>query len=229
MTNPMSKLPAHKLRNTFFSGLFFLVPIGITYWILDLLVIKIQGYARPFVEKGVGQFELTSDLVVPEWFITVTSFGLVLIFVFLIGIIANIYLGKQLFEMLDRMLMRLPVIRQIYGGSKQIIEAIQMQRGESFKRVVMLEYPRRGIWVLGFVTNESLKASQDLYQRDLIAVFVPSTPNPTTGFLLYLDPYDVYLVDMNVNEAITLIISAGLVVPKLKKNPPITMGEALEY
>ncbi|MDJ0840905.1 MAG: DUF502 domain-containing protein [Acidobacteriota bacterium] len=213
------------LRKVFFTGIFFLIPIGITWWVLTVLVDKVQGYARPLVEMVVNRFAV--DMVAPDWLMTVVSLALVTIFVILIGWLANFYLGTKVLSLVDNIMLRLPVVRFIYGGTKQIIDAFSVQAAGSFKRVVLLEYPRRNCWVLGFVTNEQVDHSRKLYNRDLIAVFVPSTPNPTTGFLLYLDPFDLYLVDLKVDEAVKLIVSAGMVVPPSGKNPPRTLGEDL--
>ena len=221
----MSDKP-HFLRKWFFTGIFFLIPIAITYWLLSFLIERTQGYARPIVEWALHLF-VSPPTSVPEWVVTTFSLTLVFLFVLLVGWLANFYIGKKILNAIDLLMLRLPFVRSVYGGTKQILEAFSMQRSGSFKKVVLLEYPRRESWVLGFVTNEEVKRSKELYGRELAAVFVPSTPNPTTGFLLYLDPFDLYLVDLDVEGAVKLIVSAGLVLPPDKRNPPITLGEDL--
>ena len=218
----------HKLRKMFFTGIFFLIPIGVTYWILEFLVGKAQGYARPFVESVVHLLAPSVAIKLPNWIFTLVSLVLVIIFILLIGGLANFYFGKKILNFVDQLMLKLPLIRSIYGGAKQIIDAFSIQRGGgSFKKVVLLEYPRRGSWVFGFVTNEHVDEAATLLGRPLAAVFVPSTPNPTTGFLLYLDPFELLLVDLEVEEAVKLIVSAGLVFPRHDKNQPITLGESL--
>lgn len=216
---------SHPIRNTFFTGIFFLVPIAITLWVLDLLVRSTERLAGPYVRAILSALAFET---VPDALVKFISLMTVLGIVFLIGWIANFYVGKQLLRLVDLTMLRLPFIRNIYGGTKQIIEAFSLQNSSSFKKVVMLEYPRRDSWVLGFVTNESLEDASRLFSRKLIGVFVPSTPNPTTGFLLYFDPFELYLLDLDVEEAVKLIVSAGLVIPDTTvKKGAITLGESL--
>lgn len=220
--------PRRSVRKVFFTGLFVLFPIGFTYWLLLFLIRKTQRVARPLVENGLHFIARESSTVVPAWVITLFSVAVVLVFILLIGWLANFYLGKKFFSLLDSTMLKLPVVRNIYGGTKQIIDAFAMQRSPgSFKKVALLEYPRKGCWALGFVTNENLDRSKEIFGREMAAVFLPSTPNPTTGFLLYLDPFDLYLVDLDVEEAVKLIVSAGLVIPPMPKQLPRTLGEEL--
>jgi len=223
----MNEPKPHYLRRTFLTGIFFLIPIGITWWVLNVLVNSVQGLSRPLVEATVHALPISENIVIPDWVITLVSLGLVFLLVLLIGMLANVYLGKRLLSMIDSLLLRLPLIRIIYGGTKQIIEAFQLQRSGAFKKVVQIEYPKKDSWVLGFVTNEHLEDSQKMFETQQVAVFVPSTPNPTTGFLLYLDPHDILVIDLEVEEAVKLIVSAGMVVPPSVKKSPITLAEKL--
>lgn len=208
------------------TGILFLIPIGVTYWFLALLVRKTQGWTRPLVDRLVRQQfgpdqSWIHDLVLPA-----ISILLVILFVMAVGALANFYIGKKVLALVDRLMLQLPIVRGIYGGTKQIIEAFSIQKGaRSFKTVVMLEYPRRECWVLGFLTNEELAESRRVFGQDLVAVFVPSTPNPTTGFLLYLKPDDLFVVDITVEEAVKLIVSAGIVVPPSLKKPPVRLAD----
>ncbi len=226
MTTEDGKRHYH-VKKKMVTGLLILFPIGVTFWLLNLLVVKTQKLTRPLVEQAFNALDLDVSGAFRNGGVSLISFILVVLVVYFIGWLANFYLGKQLLKFVDNLMMRLPVVRNIYGGTKQIIEAFSVQRSASFKKVVLLEYPKKDCWVLGFVTNESLEASQKMFGHSLIAVFVPSTPNPTTGFLLYLNPFDLYLVDLDVEEAVKLIVSAGLVLPKTEKKGPVTMGEHL--
>lgn len=215
------------MRKQFFAGLFFLIPIAVTIWLLDLLIEKTQSYARPLVEHALN-VSFGGRIAVPEMIITTISLILVIAFVMLIGWLGGFYLGKKVLSLVDAVLLRVPFIRSIYGGTKQILDAFSLQRtGGSFKKVVLLEYPRRDSWVLGFVTNEDLTEAQKMFGKPLVGVFVPSTPNPTTGFLLYLEPSDLHILDVDVEEAVKLIVSAGLVVPDRAKKPPITLADMI--
>lgn len=213
----------HYLRNFFFTGLLFLFPIGVTYWVLSLLISKTQSYARPIV---IGIFKQFSNESAPELAITLISLILVLLFVILVGWLTSFYLGKKVLDLIDRLMLRLPVVRSVYGGTKQIIEALSFQRTSgSFKKVVMLQYPKDGVWAIGFITNENLEGAVNLFNKPMVSVFMPSTPNPTTGFLLYYDPRKLWVIDLSVEDAVKLIVSAGLVVPNGIKRRPYQISE----
>jgi len=221
---------AHKKRfhprKMFITGILSLIPLGVTLWLLNFLVSKTNEHAQPIVRDALHL--LDDSFSPPDWVITTISIIVVLAFIMLIGWLANFYFGKKILSLVDSAMLRLPFIRSVYGGVKQIIEAFTFQSASgSFKKVVMFEYPRKGCWALGFVTNESYETARKLYGRDLVAVFMPSTPNPTTGFLLYMDPFELFLIDLKVEEAIKLIVSAGLVAPTLHKNLPVSLGESL--
>ena len=214
----MSETPKYKkyfflMRKKFFTGLFFLFPIVVTVWFLKILIGNTQRLARPFVVKT---FRTTVGMEIPnDWILSLISIVLVVAVILLVGWLTSFYLGKKFLNLVDMLLLKLPFIRSIYGGTKQIIDAFSMQQnGGSFKKVVMLEYPRRNCWVLGFVTNENLQQARKTFGEEFVGVFVPSTPNPTTGFLLYLSPEELYVLDLEIEEAVKLIVSAGLVLPK---------------
>lgn len=228
----MSEAPNYKkyfflVRKKFFTGLFFLFPIVVTVWFLRFLIGNAQQIARPAVVKF---FQTTLGTDIPsDWVISFISVVLVVGVILLVGWLTSFYLGKKFLSMVDMVLLKLPFIRSIYGGTKQIIDAFSMQQnGGSFKKVVMLEYPRRECWVIGFVTNENLQQSRQTFGEELVGVFVPSTPNPTTGFLLYLSPEELYVLDLEIEEAVKLIVSAGLVLPKTMKERPKTLREILK-
>ncbi|MEN8708506.1 MAG: DUF502 domain-containing protein, partial [Paracoccaceae bacterium] len=119
---------------------------------------------------------------------------------------------------------QMPVIRSIYSGLKQIAETVFTQQERSFEQACMIEYPRRGIWAVGFITSEAKGEIQNMMNDDqdkLISVFVPTTPNPTSGFLLFFKESEIHVLDMSVEDAAKLVISAGLVYPQNKPTPAI--------
>lgn len=222
------KSKARHFRKMLFTGLFFLLPIGLTYWILSYLINLAQGISRPIVNQIFRALEIQKGATGVEFIITIVSLSIVLAVIAGVGWLANFYFGKKVLNFVDSIMLRVPVVRSIYGGTKQIIEAFSLQRTSgSFKKVVLLEYPRKDSWVLGFVTNENLVKANNLFGRPLIGVFVPSTPNPTTGFLLYLPAEDLHLIDINVEDAVKLIVSAGLVLPNNDRHPPVTLADDL--
>ena len=111
----------------------------------------------------------------------------------------------------------MPVVRSIYGAIKQIMETVMSTNSDSFREVVLVEYPRKGIWVIGFVTGETKGEVQSLTKDKVINIFVPTTPNPTSGFLLFIPQKDLVYMDMKVEDAVKMVISGGIVTPKIKK------------
>ena len=117
----------------------------------------------------------------------------------------------------ERVLDKMPVVRTIYGAIKQIMETVMSTNSESFREVVLVEYPRKGIWVIGFVTGETKGEVQSLNKNQLINIFIPTTPNPTSGFLLFLPKQDLVYLDMKVEDAVKMVISGGIVTPSQNK------------
>ena len=230
MTENTDAKPSIHWKKMLLTGIFVLFPLAVTVWLLVFLIQKISGmpWVNWFVDQVLQLAGVGKKPGIYDWIVNSVSLFLVLFMVMLIGWLANFYIGKKVLTIVDRVMLRLPFVRGIYGGTKQVIDAFSMQRGSgSFKKVVLLEYPRKESWVLGFVTNENLAKAQSIFGRSLIAVFVPSTPNPTTGFLLYLSPFDLYRVDLEVDEAVKLIVSAGLVLPEKIKKSPTNLGVEL--
>lgn len=189
---------------------------------------KIESWARPFVDQLVSWAVPGESPILFDWLLTIVSILFVFMFIVLVGALANFYIGKKLLQAVDSIMLRLPVVRGIYGGTKQIIEAFSFQQNaRAFKTVVMLEYPKKDCWVLGFVTSDDVGRTQGLFGHAYAAVFVPSTPNPTTGFLLYLEPKELLILDISVEEAIKLIVSAGIVAPPRPRNRPKTLADVL--
>jgi uncharacterized membrane protein len=217
MTDPTESLPpaAHpiriglwaRLRGYFFAGMLVTAPIAITVYVALLLI--------SFVDERV--FSLIPPVYNPETYLpfSVPGIGVVLMLVILtlIGALAAGYLGKLFLRLSDRLLNRMPVIRSIYGVAKQIVETVVSNKSVAFREVVLIEYPRSGIWTIGFLTGRSIEQIGETVGRDLVNVFVPTTPNPTSGFLLFLPESDVYRLNMSVEEGIKLVISAGIVLP----------------
>jgi uncharacterized membrane protein len=137
------------------------------------------------------------------------------------------FLGRFIIRFGENMLNRMPVIRGVYGASKQILETVLQQQSNAFRQAVLVEYPRRGIWAIAFVTGRTEGEVQNLIADDLINIFLPTTPNPTSGFLLFVPKEDMILLDMSVEEAIKMVISGGIVTPPDRrstalKNNPVT-------
>ena len=135
----------------------------------------------------------------------------------IIGALTPGFIGRTLLKAGERVLDKMPVVRTIYGAIKQIMETVMSTNSESFREVVLVEYPRKGIWVIGFVTGETKGEVQSLNKSQLINIFIPTTPNPTSGFLLFIPKEDLVYMDMKVEDAVKMVISGGIVTPPENK------------
>jgi uncharacterized membrane protein len=197
------------LRASFLTGLVVIAPVGLTIWLIWTLFGWVDGFVLPLVP----------DRFNPEQYIGINLRGVgvifFLIFTVMVGWIAKGIIGRWMIGQAESLVDRTPVVRSIYSGIKQIAETVFAQSERSFEKAVMIQYPRKGIWAIGFISTQAkgeiaAKANTD---GDLMSVFVPTTPNPTSGFLLYFPREDVIELDMSVEDAAKLVISAGLVYP----------------
>ncbi|MFB2531810.1 DUF502 domain-containing protein [Paracoccus sp. p4-l81] len=201
------------LRASFLTGLVVIAPIGLTVWLFWTLAGWIDGWVLPVIPARWH----------PEHYIGINLRGVgvifFLVFTIVIGWLAKGLIGRSLIRWGESVVDRMPVVRSVYNGLKQIAETVLSQSEAKFDRACMVEYPRRGMWGLGFVSG---KAKGEIGRHNpedpLMAVFVPTTPNPTSGFLLYVPESQVIYLDMTVEDAAKLIISAGLVYPPPRKD-----------
>ena len=198
MTKPNKKSFFARLRNNFIAGIVVLIPIGITLY-LTLFFIKFSGKIIP---KRIN----------PNNYLPFDIPGLeILIALFLItfiGWISLSFIGKKFFEIFNNFLKKIPLLRTIYSAIGQMTESFT-KNDNSEKSVVLLEYPRKGIWVVGFATKENYGLIKDKVNEDLVNVFVPTTPNPTSGFLLMLPKKDLIYLTVSFEQASKFIVSAG--------------------
>jgi uncharacterized membrane protein len=186
------------IRNTLLQGLLFLLPIWISVVILWFVLSRISALSRPFLDAAVRLL----DLAVPNWALTLLALVFSLFIIYCIGLIGMNFLGKKLLRMVDRALLAAPLLKSLYGGTKQVIDALTLQKKSSFSDIVAVEYPRTGVWTIGFVTKRG---------EGLTYVFLPTTPNPTSGWMLLVPDEQVRPLDLTMDEAIKLIVSGGIV------------------
>ena len=186
------------LRNNFIAGIVVLIPIGITLY-LTLFFIKISSKILP---KEIN----------PNYYLPYNIPGLeILISVFIItfvGWLSLSFLGKKLFDLFEQVLNKIPILRTIYSAVGQLTETFAKTKGDK-KTVVLVEYPRKGTWAVGFATKENNSEIKDKVGQELINVFVPTTPNPTSGFLLMFLKKEIIFLDMSFEQASKFIVSAG--------------------
>ena len=187
-----------KIRNNFIAGIVVLIPIGITLY-LTLFFIRISGNVIPK--------EINPNNYLP-FNIPGVEILVALIFITLVGWLSLSFLGKKFFEFFNNILKRIPILRTIYSAIGQMTESFT-KTDNNQKSVVLLEYPRKGVWAVGFATKENQGLIRDKVNDDLINVFVPTTPNPTSGFLLMVPKKDLIYLDVSFEQASKFIVSAG--------------------
>lgn len=203
-----------KLRAYFFTGLVITAPIAITVWATYWFVTMFDAWVKPFLPAAYNP-----DTYLP---IRVPGFGLVfaLIAITLIGFMAANLAGRTMIAIWDKILNSTPVVRSIYKGSKQIFETLFSQKGASFRNVCLVEWPRRGTWSIAFVSREVDGAQIGLEPgRAMYAVYMSTTPNPTSGYVFFVDAAEVRIIDMSVEDGLKLVISMGLVFPDRPLTP----------
>ncbi len=204
------------LRASFLTGIVVIAPVWLTVWLIWSVVGWIDSAVLPLIPQRFQPSEYVG--------INLRGIGVVifLLFTVIVGWVAKGILGRSLIHFAESLVNRMPVIRSVYSGIKQISETVFAQTERSFEKACLIQYPRRGIWAIGFV---STTARGEVSQRaetggELLSVFVPTTPNPTSGFLLFFPAEDVILLDMTIEDAAKLVISAGLVYPN-EKDPTL--------
>lgn len=206
ITPPASKFVT--FRNAFISGALLLAPLAVTLWAFGQIIDLMGGTVRPWYEdhlpaalRGVPfVLDLIGTIVIV---LLVTAFGFLSSYVF----------GKYFFSMGERALQRVPGVGVVYNSVKQIVATFGSQNRNVFSKVVMVEYPRKGMWTLAFLTSKAQGEAQSAIGSDTWTVFVPTTPNPTSGFLLMLPHHEIIELEMSVGDGMKMIISGGAVVP----------------
>ncbi len=194
------------LRKYLIAGLLVWLPLAATVVIIKLLI--------DLLNKTILLFP-------PEWQpetlfgISIPGFGIIIgiLILLLTGVFAANLFGRKLVGFWEAILGRIPLVRTIYSSVKQVLETLFSSNSESFRRVVLIEYPRKDIWSLGFQTNEALSTAREASGKDLVSVFVPTTPNPTSGFIIMLPAEDIIQLDISVEDGFKFIISMGVIVP----------------
>lgn len=196
-----------RLRAYFFAGILVTAPIGITLYLTWLIIDFIDGQVTPLIPARYN----------PETYLPfgVPGLGLIVaaVFLTLVGALTAGLVGRWLIRLFDRLMQRMPVVRNIHSALKQILETVLAQQSKAFRQVVLIEYPRRGMWALGFITGDTLGEVQHLTEDEVVNVFLPTTPNPTSGFLLFVPRSELFVLSMTVEEGIKMVVSGGIVTP----------------
>ena len=203
MSIKRKKSLALKVRNYFFTGVIVLIPIGFTLYLSKFLI----NFSTKLVPSGLNP-NTYLPYSIPGIEIILTVF-----FITIIGGLSLSFIGKKFLQLIDDLFKKIPILRTIYSAIGQMTDSFRNQEG-SRKSVVLLEYPRKGSWAVGFATKENTSEIKSKTKQNLVNVFVPTTPNPTSGFLLMIPKEDLIYLDMSFEEASKFIVSAGTSNPK---------------
>jgi uncharacterized membrane protein len=199
------------LRNAFFSGLTLVAPLGLTVFVFGKIIVFVGGAFKPlffvFVPNSLRD-RPSLDIV---WDILATL--IVMVLVTFLGFASRYVFGKYFFKIGHRFIQSIPGVSGVYNTVRQIVNTFSSQSRHLFNKVVLVEFPRKGCWTIGFLTNTAQGEAQSKTETEVWTVFVPTTPNPTSGFLLMLPRSDAVELDMTVGDGMKMIISGGAVVP----------------
>ncbi len=208
------------LRRILIAGLLVWVPLGVTILVVRLVIRWLDGSVA-----------LLPEAYRPENLIGFAIPGLGVVISFLVVlitgmIVANIF-GRQLIRGWERLLSRIPLVRSVYSGVKQLAETMFTDTGSSFRKVLLVEFPRRGLWTIAFLTGTDMGEAQRKTGREVINIYVPTTPNPTGGYFVMVPREDVIELNLSVDEGLKMLMSMGAVVPDaLKENPELAPTES---
>ncbi|MBK8907764.1 MAG: DUF502 domain-containing protein [Rhodospirillales bacterium] len=202
-----------KLRAYLLAGVLITAPISITLYLAWAVVSFIDARVTPLIPARYN----------PESYLPFAVPGLgvlvLIVLLILIGALTAGYVGRLLLRIYEGLLSRMPIVRSVYGAIKQIIETILAQQSPAFSQAVLVEYPRRGLWAIAFITGTTEGEVQNITDEEVINVFLPTTPNPTSGFLLFVPRRDLIPLSMSVEDAAKMVVSGGIVTPPDRRSP----------
>ncbi|WP_300378951.1 DUF502 domain-containing protein [Henriciella sp.] len=196
------------LRARFLAGMVIAAPIAVTFYVLQFLINFIDNRVKPLLPPLL-QPETYTNYAVPGFGVLVMIIALTIL-----GAVATNLIGRSIIRTADRILSGVPIVRNVYAAFKQLTDVIANNQQSSYDRVVLIEYPKLGSWCIGFVSSNAKGEIRTRLSSEYIGVFVPTTPNPTSGFLMYVKETECIELDMSIEEGAKMILSAGLVVPE---------------
>lgn len=201
------------VQRSLITGILATLPLIITFWVIKFLFDKFSSFFLPYLAMITRYMEVELHIYIQK----IISFIIILVLLVVIGVAAKHYIGKVALRFLERIADKIPVVRSIYSSIQQVVQAVQTAGGGSFKKVVLVEYPRKGMYSMGFLMRESSEFLNKSTGEVCINVFIPTTPNPTSGFVLIIPKKEILDADISVDDGVKFIISAGLVEPEDKK------------
>ena len=199
------------IKKNMTAGLLVTVPVAFTYIILEFVITRVDGLMVPIVSKIIGEkgMEIFKTYSVPG-----IGFLLLVLFIFFIGLIATNFFGKKMFKVGELVLHKIPLVRVIYTTIKKVVDMISQSQTPTFEKMVLVTYPRSPLKTIGIVACDTRGTVLKMIGKRSVNVFVPTSPNPTTGFIIHVPVEDVNFLEMTVEEGLKMIISFGVVAPK---------------
>jgi uncharacterized membrane protein len=199
------------LRRTFLQGILLILPLAITYAILRWLFILVTGFSAPWAEELLRRMGAPAEAM--AWMRPIIAAVLTVAVVMIVGLVGGNFAGRRLWRALESFVMRIPMVKWFYGSTRQLLDAFQYAGGSAFREVVLVEYPRHGLWSLGFVTVPAVGMIPGRPDEDGVYVFVPTTPNPTSGYTIVVPRGDAHRAGITVEEGLKVILSGGFIAP----------------
>jgi len=199
-----------RLRRLLLGGLLILAPAYLTIYVLVLLFRFMDGIFAPLIDKTLSTFLEEPGIHIPGLGILLT-----LLVILFLGWLSTGVVGRRMIDNVEGFIRRVPIARSVYGATKGVLEALSRDQADAFKRVVLVEYPRLGTYGIGFVTGGPARWSASPHDMELVPVFVPTTPNPTSGYLLLVPPGEIIDCPVTVEEGIRMVVSGGILQPEL--------------
>lgn len=203
------------VRTRFLGGLFVLLPLFVTVWVVFFLFRIINRTVTPWV---IGLLVWTEIPILRDGWVRVLAPLIALLLtagvIGMFGVLARDVFGRRLLRAIDALFLRVPVIKGVYGSARQLMDAFTAAGTEAFRQVVLIEYPRRGLFAIGFSTGDAIRSISGMDRSDLVTIFLPTTPNPTSGMMIVVPRNEIQVLPMTVEEGLKLIVSGGIVVPR---------------
>jgi uncharacterized membrane protein len=223
-TSKRSAFSKH-LRARMLSGILVLIPLAITIFLFNIILKSLTAFVSPSISLLLTKLPASYGLKNPDYAVTFLALCVTLLIIYFTGLLTNHIIGRRLISLGERLLMKMPIIKSIYSASKQVVDTFSSSTKAAFKAVAVVEFPRKGSLAIGFVTGAMTNPDGQLLYR----VFIATTPNPTTGFLLILPADEVQFTDISVEDGVKMIVSGGVLSPESyqRRPPPVQLAPVI--
>ena len=213
------------IRGHFYAGLIVILPLFLTIFIINWMVNFIVAVTRESIFTSLINWSIVFLGIEDNIHLVIIAYGFcllgILLFITLIGYVAKNIVGKKITRSINKIIGRLPIVKHIYTTISQIVSLVSSEKGNTYKKAIAVEYPRKGIYSIGFLTSEENEALSKITGKELCNVFIPTSPNPTSGMFICVPKEDIIFLDMKIDDAVKLIISGGVIVPGMEKEEDV--------